>query len=109
MQTAPFTKPRSDCEIRIMAVRQFDLDGLIPAVAYYRMSSEKQVASIPEQREAVARYAHDHGYHIIREYYDEGISGDDTKHRRQFQAMHKAACSGRDFGAILVWDSDRFG
>jgi site-specific DNA recombinase len=79
------------------------------AVAYYRMSSDKQVASIPEQREAVTRYAREHGYRIVREFCDEGISGDDTKHRLQFQAMHKVACHGRDFDAILVWDSDRFG
>ena len=79
------------------------------AVAYLRMSDKKQDKSIPAQREEIERYARAHGYTIIRWYVDEGISGDDTKHRLQFQTMHKAACHGRDFDAILVWDSDRFG
>ena len=43
-------------------------NGLVPAVAYYRMSSDKQEASIPEQREAVQAYAKAHGYRIVREY-----------------------------------------
>ena len=92
-----------------MAARHSKRAGLVPAVAYYRMSSDKQEASIGEQREAVERYALEHGYRIVREYIDEGISGDATERRTQFQAMHKAACNGRDFSAILVWDSDRFG
>lgn len=92
-----------------MAARHSSRAGLVPAVAYYRMSSDRQEASIADQREAVQRYAADHGYRIIREYIDEGISGDATERRTQFQAMHKAACNGRDFEAILVWDQDRFG
>jgi len=32
-------------------------NGLIRAVAYYHMSSDKQEASVPEQREAVEWYA----------------------------------------------------
>ena len=92
-----------------MAKRQSTRTGTILAVAYYRMSSDKQEASIGDQRTAVERYAIEHGYHIVREYIDEGISGDATERRTQFQAMHKAACNGRDFAAILVWDIDRFG
>jgi DNA invertase Pin-like site-specific DNA recombinase len=92
-----------------MAARHSSRARLVPAVAYYRMSSDRQEASIAEQREAVERYAAEHGYRIVREYIDEGISGDATERRKQFQAMHKAACNGRDFEAILVWDQDRFG
>ena len=84
-------------------------NGLIPAVAYYRMSSNKQETSIPEQREAVERYAGEHGYRIIRDYCDEGISGDATSKRVEFQRMHHAACNGRDFRSILCWDQSRFG
>ena len=40
---------------------------LIAAVAYYRMSSDKQEASIPEQRNAVERWAKENGYRIIAE------------------------------------------
>ena len=80
----------------------------VPAVAYYRMSTDRQAASIPAQREAVEAYARQHGYHIVREYTDEGISGDATEKRTGFLAMHRAACE-REFEAILVWDIDRFG
>ena len=92
-----------------MAKSQSTRRDTVPAVAYYRMSSDKQDASIGDQRNEVERYAIEHGYHIVREYVDEGISGDATERRTQFQAMHKAACNGRDFTAILVWDIDRFG
>lgn len=50
----------------------------------------------------------DNGYRIIRDYVDEGISGDATSKRVAFQQMHHAACSRRDFAAILCWDQDRF-
>ena len=95
-------------EGKVMAPRKKQ-NGLIPAVAYYRMSSNKQETSIPEQREAVERYAGEHGYRIIRDYCDEGISGDATSKRVEFQRMHHAACNGRDFRSILCWDQSRFG
>ena len=80
----------------------------ISAVAYYRMSSNKQDASIPAQRKAVEQLAKEHGYLIIREYCDEGISGDDTKKRSGFQQMISDAELG-DFEVVLCWDQDRFG
>ena len=57
------------------------------AAQYIRMSTDKQEASIPAQREAVQKYAADNGYQIIREYIDEGISGDATEKRHQFRRM----------------------
>ncbi len=81
---------------------------LIPAVVYYRMSTDKQDASIAQQRIAVEKYAKEHGYRIVREYIDEGISGDATEKRFEFQRMIRDA-SGGTFQAIIVWDQDRFG
>jgi DNA invertase Pin-like site-specific DNA recombinase len=78
------------------------------AVAYYRMSTDRQEASIPAQREAVEKYAAENGYQIIREYIDEGISGDATEKRIQFKRMIADAEQGK-FEAILCWDMDRFG
>jgi hypothetical protein len=46
----------------------------IPAVAYVRMSSDKQEASPKQQREAIEQMA-DGKYRIVRWYQDEGISG----------------------------------
>jgi DNA invertase Pin-like site-specific DNA recombinase len=81
---------------------------LIPAVAYYRVSTDQQEASIPRQREAVLAYAKVNGYHVLREYQDEGISGDATERRLGFLRMREDAGRG-DFQVILCWDKDRFG
>ncbi len=82
--------------------------SIVAAVAYYRMSSDKQEASIPEQRKAVQKFAKQNGYHIVKEYADEGISGDATDKRLAFQQMIANASNGK-WQAILVWDQDRFG
>ncbi len=91
-----------------MAAHHSNNGSPVAAVAYYRMSSDKQETSIPAQREAVEQYAERHGYRIIREYLDEGISGDATEKRLGFQRMIADASKG-DFSAILCWDQDRFG
>jgi DNA invertase Pin-like site-specific DNA recombinase len=80
----------------------------VRAVAYYRMSTDRQEASIPRQRESVEAYAATHGYAIIREYADEGVSGDATEKRTGFLRMREDAARG-DFSVILCWDKDRFG
>ena len=72
------------------------------------MSSDKQDASPQQQRDAIIELANRDGYRIIRWYADEGISGDATKKRHDFQRMIKDAESG-DFKAILCWNQDRFG
>src|SRR5690242_8939283 len=84
-------------------------DGIVRAVAYYRMSDDKQTASIPEQRAAVEKMAGQRGYLIAREYRDEGISGDDTEKRLDFRRMIGDAGRLGDFDAVLCWDQDRFG
>jgi DNA invertase Pin-like site-specific DNA recombinase len=81
----------------------------IPAVAYYRMSSDSQAESIPRQRESVEAFAKVNGYTIVREYKDEAISGDRTEKRAGFLRMRQDASELRDFKVILCWDKDRFG
>ncbi|HEX3999423.1 MAG TPA: recombinase family protein [Pirellulales bacterium] len=81
----------------------------IAATAYYRMSTDRQDKSIGEQREAVERFAREHGYRIIRTYRDEGISGDKTEKRLGFRQMITDAQERGDFELILAWDQDRFG
>jgi site-specific DNA recombinase len=82
--------------------------GLIAAVAYYRMSSDEQTESIPAQRTQVEAWAAKNGYFIIREYIDDGISGNDTKRRKGFLEMIAAAQTG-EFQAIICWHQNRFG
>jgi len=84
------------------------MSTFIPAVAYYRRSSDKQEASISRQRESVEAYAATNGYRLIREYTDDAISGDATEKRSGFLRMREDAASG-DFRVILCWDKDRFG
>ena len=80
---------------------------MISAVAYYRMSTDRQETSIADQRKAVEKYAKDNGYQILREYKDEGVSGWKKAQRRGFQLMIDDAEHG-DFKAVIVWDQDRF-
>ena len=82
--------------------------NLIPAVGYVRMSSDKQAASPQQQRDAIEAYAVQHGYRITAWYVDNGISGDATEKRFEFQRMIFDAGRGK-FKAIIVWDQDRFG
>jgi DNA invertase Pin-like site-specific DNA recombinase len=85
------------------------MSNAIRAASYYRMSDDQQQESIPQQRNAVTAWAKAHGYVIVREYMDEGISGDKTEKRKGFLQMREDATRLRDFQAIIVWDQDRFG
>jgi DNA invertase Pin-like site-specific DNA recombinase len=80
----------------------------IPAVAYIRMSSDKQEASPLQQRDAITAYAGRHGYVIVAWYVDHGISGDATEKRLEFQRMIADAADAK-WKSILVWNQDRFG
>ncbi len=77
------------------------------AAAYFRRSTEDQRASIEGQRQAVIEYAHRHGYEIVAEFVDSGISGVDSSGRRpQFTRMIQAAERG-DFDFVIAWDMSR--
>jgi DNA invertase Pin-like site-specific DNA recombinase len=80
----------------------------VKAVAYYRMSTDRQEDSIPRQRDSVQAYARVNGYEVVREYQDAGISGDATEKRAGFLQMRDDAGRG-EFEVILCWDKDRFG
>ena len=77
-------------------------------VLYLRMSSDKQDKSLGSQRAELVAHAKKHGYTIVAEYVDEGISGDATHRRAGFLKMVADAQNG-EFSIILCWDQDRFG
>src|SRR5947209_12127715 len=82
--------------------------ALIPVAVYYRMSDDRQENSIERQRSQVIPYAKKHGYQIVREYIDLGISGSEITKRKEFQRMLRDAQAGH-FQGILIDDKDRFG
>ncbi len=89
-------------------IRATTTTSLIPAASYIRMSGRQQEASPDQQRAEVVKLAAPHGYRIVRECFDEAISGDCTDRRTAFLEMREAAQRG-EFKAVLCWDQDRFG
>lgn len=78
------------------------------AAVYLRRSTDRQERSVTDQRSELVDYAAKKGYTTVREYVDDGISGDATEKRLAFQRMIAEASSGL-FQLILCWDQDRFG
>ncbi|MGE0105111.1 MAG: recombinase family protein [Blastocatellales bacterium] len=81
----------------------------IPAATYIRMSSGKQELSPDQQRAEAKKLAAKHGCRIVREYFDSGISGNETMKRPEFLKLIRDAEKRKDFQVILCWDQDRFG
>jgi len=77
-------------------------------VIYARFSSHAQnEQSIEGQLKTCYDFAERHGYRIIGEYIDRAISGTAADNRPEFQRMI-ADSAKRQFGAILVYQLDRF-
>lgn len=87
------------------------VNGEKRAVAYYRHSAQdKQVNSIPLQREQVRQWADQHGLEVIQEFADHGKSGLSTEGRFAFLDMLENWVKKRnDFRYILVLDVSRWG
>lgn len=82
-------------------------DGTKRAAIYLRMSSDGQKESIPQQRDECRQYAADHGYTIVGEYIDAGISGIDSRSKRSgFRQMVTDAESGK-FDFVLCYELSR--
>ena len=77
--------------------------------AYCRVSTEKeaQIDSLENQIEFFNEFAKNNGYELYNLYADEGISGKQIKHRKQFQAMMQDAKS-KKFEKVVVKDVSRF-
>jgi DNA invertase Pin-like site-specific DNA recombinase len=87
-----------------------NVDGLIPAAQYLRMSSENQRYSTENQQNAISEYAQQHGYQVVASYVDAGKSGLSLKGRDALrQLLSDALATRRRFDAILVLDVSRWG
>jgi len=80
----------------------------IAAAGYARRSTDMQEQSIPDQQACVERYAKENGYHVVRWYIDDAISGTSAKGREAFERMIQDAEHGKDFEAVLCYDISRF-
>lgn len=77
------------------------------AVAYMRMSTDRQEHSIESQERLINEYAKQNNYLIQHLYIDEGISGRNAEKRPQFLQMIDDS-SKKDFEYVLIYDSSRF-
>ena len=83
---------------------------LVPAAQYLRMSTDHQQYSLDNQADAMARYATDHGFVIVKTYSDAARSGLRLKNRLGLQQLLKDVVGGQvEYCAILVYDVSRWG
>lgn len=84
----------------------------IPAVAYYRVSTDQQDGSIEQQQAHLVPRCKLEGIDLQAEFVDDAISGDKTAKRKDFQDMLRycqaRASEGRPIAAIVCWDAARF-
>ena len=77
------------------------------ACIYARVSTDKQ--TVNNQLQELHKVAERHGWEVVAEYKDRGISGAKGRDKSpQFDAMLKAA-NRREFDVIMSWSVDRLG
>lgn len=82
----------------------------VPAAQYFRMSTEHQQYSQDNQADAIARYAAEHGFQIVKTYSDPAKSGLRLKNRNGLKQLLQDVVLGQsEFCAILVYDVSRWG
>lgn len=83
---------------------------MIKAALYLRVSSDiqaKEGDSIPAQRDALRKYAKEHGMIVAGEYVDDGISGTKYSQRDELQRMLSDVEAGK-IDIIIFTKLDRF-
>ncbi len=77
------------------------------AAIYARVSTDRQTTE--NQLTALRAAAERHGWEVVAEYVDEGISGAKGRDKRpQFDALLKDAVR-RKFSVVMAWSVDRLG
>src|SRR5262245_61988607 len=84
----------------------------IPGVCYYRMSTDRQDKSIPQQQAWAQAACKLEGVSVEAEFRDDGVSGDKTGQRDGFHDM-LAFCQerhreGRPVRAVVCYSASRF-
>ncbi|WP_256080992.1 recombinase family protein [Massilia sp. YIM B04103] len=80
------------------------------AVAYVRMSTERQDHSLGHQLERITQYATEHNFQLVRVYADEGRSGLVMTGRAGLASLIREVETGAaDFQVVLVFDVSRWG
>ncbi len=77
------------------------------AVAYVRMSTDKQDYSIQSQKRSIEEYAKKNNYLIIKYFEDKGLSGRDAEKRPSFMNMIEESKKNY-FNYVIIYDSSRF-
>lgn len=86
------------------------MDSKLRVAAYCRVSTQQdeQINSLNSQRDYFARYISQHdGWEFVGVYYDEGISGTQTRNRAGFNRMLADAAKGK-MDLILTKEVSRF-
>lgn len=82
-----------------------------PAVSYLRVSGKAQAGAdkdgFPRQRQAVAQFAQRHGYEIVAEFRDEGVSGTRELENRPALAALIDRIASNGVRVVLVERADR--
>jgi DNA invertase Pin-like site-specific DNA recombinase len=82
----------------------------VPVAQYLRMSTDLQEHSLDNQAAAIAEYAGQHGFQIIKTYSDPAKSGLALKDRPGLrQLLNEVVVGTSEFKAILVYDVSRWG
>lgn len=82
----------------------------VPVAQYLRMSTENQQYSIQNQADAIAVYALEHGFDIVKTYSDAAKSGLLLKNRSGLKQLLKDIVEGQlGVRAVLVYDVSRWG
>jgi DNA invertase Pin-like site-specific DNA recombinase len=77
----------------------------IPAALYVRMSTQNQQYSLQNQADAIAKYAAEHGFEVVKTYSDAAKSGLRLKNRNGLKQLLKDVVKGQaGFRAVLVYD-----